>query len=95
MDERRLFELSEMQHNLVSRAQARRLGVDRAAIARRVRRGDWIEVSSRVLRRAGAAADVEEPIMATVLHHGRTPWHPCARRRGSGASRGTSPATST
>jgi very-short-patch-repair endonuclease len=70
MDERRLFELSEMQHNLVSRAQARRLGVDRAAIARRVRRGDWIEVSSRVLRRAGAADDVEEPIMATVLHHG-------------------------
>src|SRR5437867_8479738 len=71
VDERALFDLSEMQHNLVSRRQAAAVGFDRRAVARRIARGDWLEVTDRVLRRAGAAPDAEESVMAAVLHAGK------------------------
>jgi very-short-patch-repair endonuclease len=70
MDDLDLFRLSERQHNHIARRQARDLGFDRWALAHRIRRGDWTPVSPRVLRRTGAALDLEGPLMAAVLDAG-------------------------
>ena len=59
--------LAEIQHALVARRQARRLGFDREALAARIARGEWVEETPRVLRRTGAPFTRLQTLMLAVL----------------------------
>jgi hypothetical protein len=58
------------QHSVVARSQARRLGVDRKALLRSVRRGELVELSPEVLALAGAPDTLERRILAAILDCG-------------------------
>lgn len=68
--DRRLTRLAERQHGLVSRDQAEALGLTRAAWRHRRRHGDWLALSDRVVRRAGAPPSDEQSALAAVLDVG-------------------------
>lgn len=68
--DRALRELARGQHALVSRAQARQLGLGRDALARRIRAGEWDLITPRVLRLAGANVTFDQRCMAAVLDAG-------------------------
>lgn len=65
-----LRQLAGRQHALVSRGQARALGVRRDVLARRLRSGQWEPVGPRVLRLVGANATFAQRCMAAVLDAG-------------------------
>lgn len=66
----RLAQLAARQHQLVTRGQADRLGLDRRAVARRLAAGGLDEPRPGILRLPGQA-DWPQPIMAAVLAGGR------------------------
>jgi Protein of unknown function (DUF559) len=59
------------QFGLISRAQARSLGVPRGIIGRRVAAGRWSEVRPLVYAIAGAPESYERDLLAAVLSDGR------------------------
>jgi very-short-patch-repair endonuclease len=59
--------LAEIQHSLVAIRQARRLGFDYEAIDRRVRSGEWVDETTRVLRRVGGQRTRDQELMLGVL----------------------------
>jgi very-short-patch-repair endonuclease len=70
VNERSVRERAETQHGVVSRAQARDLGISDAAISRRTSDGLWTRVLPGVFRIAGAPqTDLQVP-MAAVLWAG-------------------------
>jgi len=66
-DESALFALAARQHAVFNRAQARVLGFDRAALARRVDRGRLLRITADVLAVAGAPRTERQTAMAAVL----------------------------
>ncbi|MGH9158329.1 MAG: hypothetical protein ACRD1K_21390 [Acidimicrobiales bacterium] len=62
--------LAARQHALVDRDGLARLGVGRQALQRRRRSPDWVPLSGRVLRLAGAPVTEEQHAMAAVLDAG-------------------------
>ena len=69
-NERRVRELAEKQHGVVSRAQVVDLGVSDGSIARRLRDGLWSRVLPGVFRITGAPETREQLPMAAVLWAG-------------------------
>jgi len=65
-----LRQLSELQHSVVTRSQARSMGASRAAVARRSASEAWEAVTPRVLRLVGAVSTFEQRCMAAVLDAG-------------------------
>jgi very-short-patch-repair endonuclease len=65
-----LYDLSERQHGLAARDQARELGMTRHAWHHRVGTGEWILLTERVARRAGAPVTPEQQALAAVLDVG-------------------------
>lgn len=59
--------LSEIQHGLVARRQARRLRFDDRATGRLVSSGEWAEETHRVLRRVGAPRTRDQEFSLAVL----------------------------
>lgn len=64
-------QIAAVQYAVFTRGQASQAGVSRAAIARRLSSGDWVLVSRRVIRIAGAPRTDHQGIMAAVLDAGR------------------------
>jgi very-short-patch-repair endonuclease len=62
--------LAARQYGLASKVQARRCGLDRAGIGRRVRSGVWETVSPRVLRLVGVESGDRGRLMAALLDAG-------------------------
>jgi very-short-patch-repair endonuclease len=62
--------LAAKQHGLVTRAQARELGVSPSQIERRVRAGRWVALNRHVLAIAGAPATWEQSVLGAVLAAG-------------------------
>ena len=58
------------QHGLVTREQLRGAGASRQAVSRRLHSPDWVSVTPRVLRLAGAPPTVEQRALAAVLDAG-------------------------
>lgn len=65
-------ELAARQHNLVTRAQARGLGLSDLMIRRRIRTGRWRRVRRGVLAVGGAPPTFEQAVMSAVLAGGDT-----------------------
>lgn len=63
--------LAAGQFGVVTRRQATDVGVDRYALARRIARGEWLTVSSRVVRAAAAPVHPLARAQAALLHVGR------------------------
>jgi very-short-patch-repair endonuclease len=63
-------ELARSQYHVVSRAQARTLGVDRWQLADAVDGGEWERATTRVLRLVGGRRSFEQQCMIAVLHTG-------------------------
>jgi very-short-patch-repair endonuclease len=68
--ELQVLRLAERQYGVVANRQVRALGGDRHLIIRRVRLGRWEQVTSRVLRIAGAPTSADQELMVAVLHAG-------------------------
>ena len=68
-----LRSLAASQFGVVSRAQARSLGIDRSALAHRLRRGEWVELSPRVIRAVAAPDHPMLDVVAGVLDVGGDP----------------------
>src|SRR5579875_95770 len=83
-DERELLSRFGSQYGVVSRAELRRLGVDRQRERARVARGDWERVGRRVVRLRGAPISGEQALMAACLEPGRRELHLTSRRHGYG-----------
>ena len=67
----RLRALAAQQLGLITRVQAAELGLDHKAMARRVERGEWLVMGSRVLRAAAAPDHALMAGQAALLHVGR------------------------
>jgi len=67
----RLRALAARQLGLVSRRQAADLGFTPNAVAHRIERGEWLAVSSRVLRAASAPEHPFTSAQVALLHVGR------------------------
>ena len=65
-----LFRQAAMQYGALARWQARRLGLTRAHIDRRVLAGHWVQATERVLRRTGAPESWRQRVMIAVLDAG-------------------------
>lgn len=65
-----VLELAGRQFGLVCRDQLRELGLRPDAIVRLARSRDWVPVTDRVARRAGAPVTVEQRVLAAVLDLG-------------------------
>lgn len=65
-----LRRLAAQQHGVVSRAQCRRLGLSTDSMRSRIRRGEWVVVSRRVLRHVAAPQTARTMLMAAVLDAG-------------------------
>src|SRR5688572_16508515 len=65
--EEALQKLAEIQHALVARRQAHRLGFDDEAIARRLASREWDLATHRVIRRSGAPRTRDQELMLGVL----------------------------
>ncbi len=65
-----LHRLAEHQHGLVTRAQMDAAGVGRSGRRHRLARGEWEQLSPRVLQRRGAPATSAQAAMAAVLDVG-------------------------
>ena len=68
--ERRILELAERQHGLVSQRQAKASGVSPDGWRHMLDSGAWVPSTSRVARRAGAPRTPEQAVLAAVLHVG-------------------------
>jgi very-short-patch-repair endonuclease len=67
-----IVELATHQHAVVAMRQLRALGVPRWVIDQRIRRGQLVRLSPRVLRVAGSAPTPHQRAMAAVLDAGDT-----------------------
>jgi very-short-patch-repair endonuclease len=65
-----IFDLAAGQHGVFTRRQARRAGLDRNAISRRLANGSWIALNGHVFRVSGAPVTDRLTVMATVLSGG-------------------------
>ncbi|MCU1463924.1 MAG: Protein of unknown function (DUF559)/Domain of unknown function [Acidimicrobiales bacterium] len=83
--ERTLDLIAEQQHGLITREQARRLGVDGSCIARRMRQGRWDRVGRSVYRLSGSPKTAAQTLMAAVL--GAGPQTVAARESAAALSR--------
>jgi hypothetical protein len=63
-------EIAARQHGALSRQQARRGGLSRAAISRRIDRGELVPATPLVLRLAGADPSPDQRLMVAVLDAG-------------------------
>lgn len=68
--DRALRELTERQHGVVARSQARQLAADRSALRRRTASGEWEAATSQVLRLVGAQSSFQQRCMVAALHAG-------------------------
>ena len=68
--DRDLRRLAEQQHGVVSRAQCRAIGIGHDVLKSRLRKGDWVAVSRRVIRLAGAPVTDRSRLLAAVLDAG-------------------------
>lgn len=69
VDLRLLNGLAARQHGVLSRAQAREIGITRSQIAQRLRTGDWRVVCSGVYVMAASPATWEQRLTAAILSH--------------------------
>lgn len=67
-----ISQLAEEQHGVVARRQLNDLGIDPAAITRRIHVGRLVEQSPRVLRVAGAPVTSLGRVMMAVLSRDTT-----------------------
>ncbi len=67
---RQLAELAARQHGLVTQAQARELGFEANAVARRVRAGEWVRVLPTVYRLAAVPPSGRQGALAATLWAG-------------------------
>ncbi len=59
--------LADLQHGLVTRQQARELGLTDAQIARRVAQGRWVKCEPHVFRIVGAPATWQQRVLSVCL----------------------------
>lgn len=64
-----VLQLAATQYNLVSRRQLNQLGINAHAIARRVNRNQWQEITPRVIKLSLGALTRKEELFAATLHH--------------------------
>lgn len=62
--------LASTQHGLAATRQTYELGLTPAQVRHRLRRGDWVRLTTRVMALAGAPSTDLAPAMRAVLHHG-------------------------
>jgi very-short-patch-repair endonuclease len=65
-----LRNLAASQHGLITSLQAQQAGLSRHSLQRRLARGEWRRVSSRVIRATASADTDDQRLMATALDAG-------------------------